>query len=33
MKLDVAFTPAGLTSIDIQGRTVFVIDIHLAVPV
>jgi len=27
MKLDVVFTPAGLTSIEVQGRTVFVIDI------
>jgi 2-phosphosulfolactate phosphatase len=27
MKLDVAFTPAGLTSIEVQGRTAFVIDI------
>jgi 2-phosphosulfolactate phosphatase len=27
MKLDVAFTPAGLTSAEVQGRTVFVIDI------
>ncbi len=27
MRLDVAFTPAGLTSAEVQGRTVFVIDI------
>jgi 2-phosphosulfolactate phosphatase len=27
MKLDVAFTPAGLAPTDVQGRTVFVIDI------
>ena len=27
MKLDVAFTPAGLTPAEVQGRTVFVIDI------
>ena len=27
MKLDVVFTPAGLTSQEVQGRTVFVIDI------
>ena len=27
MKLDVVFTPAGLTPADVQGRTVFVIDI------
>ena len=27
MKLDVAFTPAGLTTAEVQGRTVFVIDI------
>lgn len=27
MKLDVAFSPAGLTPADVQGRTVFVIDI------
>ncbi len=27
MKLDVVFTPAGLTSIEVQGRTVFVVDI------
>jgi 2-phosphosulfolactate phosphatase len=27
MKLDVAFTPTGLTSADVQGRTVLVIDI------
>ncbi|MEO7985340.1 MAG: 2-phosphosulfolactate phosphatase [Gemmatimonadales bacterium] len=27
MRLDVVFTPAGLTSIEVQGRTVFVIDI------
>ncbi len=27
MKLDVAFSPAGLTLADVQGRTVFVIDI------
>jgi 2-phosphosulfolactate phosphatase len=27
MKLDVAFTPAGLTSAEVQGRTVFLIDI------
>lgn len=27
MKLDVVFTPAGLTSTEVQGRTVFVIDI------
>jgi 2-phosphosulfolactate phosphatase len=27
MKLDVVFTPAGLTSMEMQGRTVFVIDI------
>jgi 2-phosphosulfolactate phosphatase len=27
MKLHVAFTPAGLTPTDVQGRTVFVIDI------
>jgi 2-phosphosulfolactate phosphatase len=27
MKLDVVFTPAGLTPPDVQGRTVFVIDI------
>src|SRR5512134_789168 len=27
MKLDVVFTPAGLTSAEVQGRTVFVIDI------
>lgn len=33
MKLDVAFTPAGLTSVDIQGRTVFVIDILRATTV
>ena len=33
MKLDVVFTPAGLTSADIQGRTVFVIDILRATTV
>jgi 2-phosphosulfolactate phosphatase len=27
MKLDVEFTPAGLTSAEVQGRTVFVIDV------
>ena len=27
MRLDVAFTPAGLASTEVQGRTVFVIDI------
>jgi 2-phosphosulfolactate phosphatase len=27
MRLDVAFTPGGLTPADVQGRTVFVIDI------
>lgn len=27
MRLDVVFTPAGLTSTEVQGRTVFVIDI------
>ena len=27
MKLDVVFTPAGLSSAEVQGRTVFVIDI------
>ena len=27
MRLDVVFTPAGLRSIEVQGRTVFVIDI------
>ena len=27
MRLDVAFTPAGLTPAEVQGRTVFVIDI------
>jgi 2-phosphosulfolactate phosphatase len=27
MKIDIVFTPAGLTSGDVQGRTVFVIDI------
>ena len=27
MKLDVHFTPAGLTPAELQGRTVFVIDI------
>ena len=27
MKLDVVFTPAGLTSQEVQGRTVFVVDI------
>jgi 2-phosphosulfolactate phosphatase len=27
MRLDVVFTPAGLTSSDVQGRTAFVIDI------
>jgi 2-phosphosulfolactate phosphatase len=27
MRLDVAFSPAGLTSAEVQGRTVFVIDI------
>ena len=27
MRLDVAFTPAGVTPADVQGRTVFVIDI------
>jgi 2-phosphosulfolactate phosphatase len=27
MRLDVAFTPAGLTPTEVQGRTVFVIDI------
>jgi 2-phosphosulfolactate phosphatase len=27
MRLDVAFTPVGLTSAEVQGRTVFVIDI------
>jgi 2-phosphosulfolactate phosphatase len=27
MKLDVVFTPAGLTSAEVQGRTAFVIDI------
>ncbi|HEX6107173.1 MAG TPA: 2-phosphosulfolactate phosphatase [Gemmatimonadales bacterium] len=27
MKLDVVFTPAGLTSMEVQGRTAFVIDI------
>ncbi|HXI20834.1 MAG TPA: 2-phosphosulfolactate phosphatase, partial [Gemmatimonadales bacterium] len=27
MKLDVAFTPAGLTPGEVQGRVVFVIDI------
>ena len=27
MKLDVLFTPAGLTLAEVQGRTVFVIDI------
>jgi 2-phosphosulfolactate phosphatase len=27
MRLDVAFAPAGLTSAEVQGRTVFVIDI------
>ena len=33
MKLHVLFTPAGLTSVDIQGRTVFVIDILRATTV
>jgi 2-phosphosulfolactate phosphatase len=33
MKLDVVFTPAGLTSMDMQGRTVFVIDILRATTV
>ena len=33
MKLDVVFTPAGLTAADIQGRTVFVIDILRATTV
>jgi 2-phosphosulfolactate phosphatase len=33
MKLDVVFTPAGLTSAEIQGRTVFVIDILRATTV
>jgi 2-phosphosulfolactate phosphatase len=33
MKLDVAFTPTGLTSIEMQGRTVFVIDILRATTV
>jgi 2-phosphosulfolactate phosphatase len=33
MKLDVLFTPAGLTSAHIQGRTVFVIDILRATTV
>lgn len=33
MKLDVVFTPAGLTSHDMQGRTVFVIDILRATTV
>lgn len=33
MKLDVVFTPAGLTSIGVQGRTVFVIDILRATTV
>lgn len=33
MKLDVVFTPAGLTSVEIQGRTVFVIDILRATTV
>ena len=27
MRLDVVFTPAGLTLAEVQGRTVFVIDI------
>ena len=27
MRLDVLFTPAGLTLAEVQGRTVFVIDI------
>ena len=33
MKLDVVFTPAGLTSTEVQGRTVFVIDILRATTV
>src|SRR5262249_41974382 len=33
MTLDVVFTPAGLTAADIQGRTVFVIDILRATTV
>ncbi len=33
MKLDVVFTPAGLTRSDMQGRTVFVIDILRATTV
>ena len=33
MKLDVVFTPAGLTSMEMQGRTVFVIDILRATTV
>ncbi len=33
MKLDVVFTPTGLTAADIQGRTVFVIDILRATTV
>lgn len=33
MKLDVVFTPTGLTAADMQGRTVFVIDILRATTV
>ncbi len=33
MKLDVVFTPTGLTAAEIQGRTVFVIDILRATTV
>src|SRR5438045_9298303 len=33
MKLDVAFTPAGLTNFEVAGRTVFVIDVLLATTV
>jgi 2-phosphosulfolactate phosphatase len=33
MKLDVVFTPAGLTPVEVQGRTVFVIDILRATTV
>jgi len=33
MKLDVVFTPAGLTSAEVQGRTAFVIDILRATTV
>ena len=30
MRLDVLFTPAGLTLAEVQGRTVFVVDILAA---